>query len=73
VPRHLTQREIVADIAARIESGEYAPGDKLPSYTEMAALYSVSRATAQRVVLVLSTMGLVEGRPGLGVFVLGDE
>ena len=64
-----TSREIVADIAARIESGEYPPGHKLPDYAELAALYSVSVSTASRVYLALAAMGLTKGIQGRGVFV----
>jgi GntR family transcriptional regulator len=64
-----TSREIVADIAARIESGEYPPGHELPSYTRLAELYSVSVSTASRVYLALAARGLTKGVPGRGIFV----
>jgi len=69
MPRRLTAHEIAADLAARIRSGEHPPGSRLPSYTELADLYSVSRSTAQRVMLILSAQGVVRGEPGRGVFV----
>jgi GntR family transcriptional regulator len=69
VPRQLTSTEIADDIAHRIAVGEYPPDTRLPSYRELADLYSVSISTAQRVILILSARGLVEGQPGRGVFV----
>lgn len=60
---------IADDITARIRSGEYQPGAKLPSYRELADLYSVSVSTAYRAVTRLKERGLATGRPGRGVFV----
>jgi GntR family transcriptional regulator len=72
MPTPLTYRQIADDIAERIRAGEYPPGAQLPSYTELAALYSVHRATAQRAILVLRERGLVVGVQGRGVFVRED-
>lgn len=60
---------IAEDIATRIRDGEYGPGDKLPSYTQLADLYSVSFSTAARAVALLRDRGLVIGAPGRGLFV----
>ncbi|MGC4767465.1 GntR family transcriptional regulator [Micromonospora sp. DT44] len=35
-------REVAEDLAARIASGEYAPGERLLTYNELSALYDVS-------------------------------
>ncbi|HEU4425292.1 MAG TPA: GntR family transcriptional regulator, partial [Pilimelia sp.] len=48
---------------------EYPPGSKIPSYSQLASLYSVSISTAQRAVIVLRERGLVQGAQGRGVFV----
>jgi GntR family transcriptional regulator len=74
-PRKLTYREIADDIAARIRSGEqgYGPGDQLPSYTEVARLYSVSVSTASRAIGLLHDRGLVESIVGRGVYVRTDQ
>ncbi len=68
VPR-LTYREIADDLAARIRSGEYAPGAPLPSYSKLADLYSVSVSTAQRAVGLLHDRDLIVGEHGVGIFV----
>lgn len=70
MPRRLTQRQIAVDLAERIRNGEYPPGSQLPSYRQLADLYSVSVSTAQRVILILSVQGLVQGEPGRGTFVV---
>lgn len=69
MPRHMTYRQIADDVAARISAGEYPPGAKLPSYAQLAALYSVSVATVQRAVLVLEVKGLLRGHAGRGTYV----
>jgi GntR family transcriptional regulator len=65
----MNYRGIADDIAARIATGEYPPGSKIPSYSQLAALYSVSISTAQRAVMVLRERGHVVGAQGRGVFV----
>jgi DNA-binding GntR family transcriptional regulator len=65
----MTYRQIADDLTARIKAGEYAPGAKLPSYTQLAELYSVSISTASRAYGVLHVRGLIEGEHGRGVFV----
>ncbi|MGC4877108.1 winged helix-turn-helix domain-containing protein [Micromonospora sp. DT43] len=65
----LSYVDIAADIAARIKAGEYEPGAKLPSYTQLGDLYSVSFSTAARAVALLRDRGVVVGAPGRGVYV----
>jgi GntR family transcriptional regulator len=65
----MSSGEIAEDIASRIASGEYKPGDKLPSYRELAELYGVHFATAARAVRDLRIRGLVIGAVGRGTFV----
>lgn len=60
---------IVDDLTDRIRSGQYLPGSRLPSYAELAALYSVSESTIAKVVLVLRERRVVEGQKGRGLFV----
>lgn len=67
--RRLTYMQIADDISTRIAAGEYPPGSQLPSYGQLATLYSVSISTAQRAILVLRTRGDAVGEPGRGVFV----
>lgn len=65
----LSYADIAADITARIEAGEYAPGAKLPSYSQLADLYSVSVSTAARAVALLRDRGVAVGAPGRGVYI----
>lgn len=67
----MSSNAIYLDLRARIQRGEagYQPGDKLPTQSELADLYSVHRATISRAMLLLSHEGLIVGRDGAGTFV----
>lgn len=60
---------VAADLRRRIESGELAPGAKIPSVTVMASEYKVAGTTAQKAVRTLKAAGFVTSEPGKGVFV----
>ena len=53
----------------RIESGNLAPGQMLPSLHELAAIYNVARVTARQAVQLLVGEGLLESRQGRGTCV----
>ncbi len=72
VPVPLSYREIADDITDRIRSGEYPPGERIPSYSQLAEIYSVSVSTAQRGVGLLQDRRLVVGAQGRGLFVADD-
>lgn len=67
--RRLSAAEIADDIRERIRAGEYPPGSKLPSYPQLAEMYSVHSATIQRAMVILRVRGDVYGEQGRGVFV----
>ena len=52
-----------------IRSGEYKPGDRLPSESDMIARYDTSRDSVRKALNVLATEGLIEIRHGKGSFV----
>jgi len=64
-----SHRQIADDLDARIRAGEYKPGTRLPSYSQLAEIYSVSVATVTRALGLLRDRGLIEGVHGVGVFV----
>lgn len=66
VPRPMTHAEIADDLEARIRAGEYPPGTFIPSYSQVAQLYSVSESTADKVVGKLRDRKLIERWPGRG-------
>lgn len=69
-PQRLTYRQIADDLEDRIRVGDYPLGTQLPSYRELADLYSVGRATAAHAVALLVDRGVVVGQSGVGVYVV---
>jgi GntR family transcriptional regulator len=69
MPALTKKQTIIDDITAKIESGEYPPGFKLPSGTEMCANYGVSRQVTRSAIDYLKAVGLVVSAPGSGVYV----
>lgn len=61
--------QIVEVMQARIHSGEYARGDKLPSELELIQEFGVSRTVIREAIANLKAGGLVTPRQGVGVFV----
>jgi GntR family transcriptional regulator len=52
-------QQIAEDLRARIDRGELAPGEPLPSEKEMIAQYGVSRITVRHAVAALRAAGLI--------------
>ncbi|WP_422368694.1 GntR family transcriptional regulator [Pelagibius sp.] len=61
--------EVRAVIAERIDEGEYAPSDPLPSASALAKEFGVSLITVKRALKELKNEGLLTSRAGLGTFV----
>lgn len=61
--------QVATALRAKIDAGEIAPGQQIPPVTAIMAEFGVSNPTAQRAVRSLRAAGLVETRPGKGVFV----
>jgi GntR family transcriptional regulator len=60
---------VIQSITKLIESGQLKPGDKLPTYHELADQYHVSVSTVQTALRVLRDRDLVEGQQGKGTYV----
>ena len=60
---------IRASIEARILSGEWPPGHRVPGEAELAAHYGCARMTANKALSALAHAGLVERRRRAGTFV----
>lgn len=65
----LPSRRIAEDLRAAITTGEYGPGDKLPSERDLAARYATARNTARQALTLLKTDGLITIEHGRGAFV----
>jgi DNA-binding LacI/PurR family transcriptional regulator len=58
---------------AQIEQGEFKPGDRLPSFTEMRAQYGATPTTVERVYSQLEQERLIIRERGRGTFVCQPE
>jgi DNA-binding FadR family transcriptional regulator len=62
--------ELVIDtLRQRITSGEYRAGGKLPTESQMTAIFGVSRTVVREAIAALAADGMVQSRQGAGVFV----
>lgn len=69
MPIPMSVDEIVADLADRIRDGEYRAGEQMPTYQQLANMYSVSEGTIYFVIKILKDRGVLVGRRGRGTFV----
>lgn len=64
------QYQVLADeLRAKIESGEWEPGTKLPSRVQLCKEYGVSDTVVGKAMMILRATGLTETLEGVGVFV----
>lgn len=59
IPRRKLYQEVLDRLLARISSGEYAPGDQLPSERQLMEMFRVGRPAIREAIQTLSHMGLV--------------
>ena len=65
--------QVIAQLKAQIESGEWAVGSRIPPEPELAAALGVGRNTLREAVLALVHAGLLERRQGSGTYVVGSR
>jgi len=56
-------------VRKRIESGDWAPGERLPSIESLAAVFGVAVVTIRQALALLENEGMVERQQGRGTFV----
>jgi GntR family transcriptional regulator len=61
--------QIAEGLLEQIESGDLAPGDRLPSERELSQLLGVNRMTLRRALKVLEAQGLLVRRQGNGTYI----
>jgi len=66
IPQYVRIREL---LRKSLQAGQFQIGDQIPSETELAQTYAVSRMTARRAVNELAEEGLLVRQSGLGTFV----
>jgi GntR family transcriptional regulator len=62
-------RQIAGLITRGLDSGEWKPGEAIPSELELAARYKVSQGTVRKAIDELATANLLVRRQGKGTFV----
>jgi GntR family transcriptional regulator len=62
-------QQIAADLRAQIMSGDLAPGDQLPSTSQLVTQYNAANPTIQKAASALKDEGFLRSRPGAGVYV----
>lgn len=73
IRRHPLAEQAAEVILARIGSGEWGLGHKLPGETTLATQFGVGRSTVREAVRELAGRGVLESRQGAGVFVLSTD
>lgn len=69
VPKRPLWREVSDQIETAIRSGDYYPGERLPTEKELSATYSAHRLTVRRALQRLKEKNLVRIEQGRGMFV----
>jgi GntR family transcriptional repressor for pyruvate dehydrogenase complex len=68
-----TAEEVVTRLREMIQSGDLAPGDRLPPERDLAKLLGVSRPTLRAGIRSLTTVGIFQSKQGAGTFVAEAE
>jgi GntR family transcriptional regulator len=63
-------RQLVDQVTSAVERGQLQAGDQLPSVREVVRQITINPNTVHRAYRELEHLGLVEGRLGLGTFVV---
>ena len=63
-------QQVMDDIATKIDTGTYRPGDRLASGRQLCASYSESMMTVRMAPERLKSAGRLTSSPGSGVYVL---
>jgi GntR family transcriptional regulator, transcriptional repressor for pyruvate dehydrogenase complex len=72
-PRRGASAEVQARLQAQIESGEYKQNERLPSESELARAFGVSRPVIREALMSLQALGLTSSQTGKGTFVVSDR
>ena len=73
IERKKVSDEVFEQIKAMIASGNWKPGDKLPSEKELTELFGVSRVTIREALKKLASYNIIETSQGRGSFIRNME
>lgn len=71
--RQNLSQAVSAAVLDRMRSGEFNPGDRLPTEKMLMEQYGVGRNAAREAMQALVTLGVIDVRPGRGATVLGID
>ncbi len=71
VPDETISEQAYSALKELIDSGKFAPGQKLPSENEIARQLNISRVTLRTALQKLELLGYVDRKRGVGTFVVG--
>lgn len=63
---------VVEALRKRIGAGEFGPGEKLPTESQLTVHFGVSRTVVREAIAALAADGMVQPRQGAGVFVMAQ-
>jgi GntR family transcriptional regulator len=66
-------RQLAEILAGRIRSGQYKPGQRIPTESDLVEEFELARSTVRRAVGVLRESGLVHTVPQRGTYVSGAQ
>lgn len=72
VKRNSTPELVMKQILGSIESGQFKPGDKLPTEQQLIEMFGVGRSTIREATSTLSMLGYLHSIQGKGCFVRED-
>ncbi|MET9019080.1 GntR family transcriptional regulator [Actinopolymorpha sp. NPDC004070] len=72
MPEHFLYERLYDFVLEEISESRLRPGDRVPSESELAERFGVSRITSKRALRMLADAGVVDRRRGKGSFVAAD-
>jgi GntR family transcriptional regulator, transcriptional repressor for pyruvate dehydrogenase complex len=69
VPRSTLSEQIAKELASKISGGEWKPGQRLPSESDLCRALGVGRSSLREALTSLAFIGLIRARAGEGSFV----
>jgi GntR family transcriptional regulator, transcriptional repressor for pyruvate dehydrogenase complex len=69
--RRTLSQAVTEAVLDRIKSGEFRPGDRLPTEKDLMEEYEIGRNSAREAMQALVAMGVIDVRPGRGAVLVG--
>ena len=72
IEKSTASRMVVEQILDSLKTGEFRPGEKLPSQMDLADMFGVGRSSVREAIKALDAMGYMEVIQGKGTFFKKD-